>query len=77
MVSGASSGSNQPGYSRVRVISCIDSEKSSILEDDQIPGGTKLLEKLQGKISIEERVMIAASEAVGAAMSSLLMRAIL
>ena len=74
MVSGASSGSNQPGYSRVRVISCIDSEKSSILEDDQIPGGTKLLEKLQGKISIEERVMIAASEAVRAAMSSLLMK---
>ncbi|RID49075.1 hypothetical protein BRARA_I05540 [Brassica rapa] len=74
MVSGASSGSNQPGYSRVRVISCIESEKSSILEDEQIPGGAKLLEKLQGKASIEESVMIAASEAVRTAMSSLLMK---
>ena len=74
MVSGASNGSNQPGYSRVRVVSCIDSEKSSVLEDEQIPGGTKLLEKLQGKVSIEESVMIAASEAVRAAMSSLLMK---
>ncbi|KAF3572168.1 hypothetical protein F2Q69_00063835 [Brassica cretica] len=74
MVSGASSGSNQPGYSRVRVISCIETEPSSVLEDEQIPGGTKLLEKLQGKVSIEESVMIAASEAVRAAMSSLLMK---
>ncbi|KAG5387588.1 hypothetical protein IGI04_039058 [Brassica rapa subsp. trilocularis] len=74
MVSGASSGSNQPGYSRVRVVSCMDSEKSAILEDEQIPGGTKLLEKLQGKVSIEESVMIAASEAVRTAMSSLLMK---
>ncbi|CAF2116766.1 unnamed protein product [Brassica napus] len=48
-------------------------KNSSILEDDQIPGRTKLIEKLQGKISIEESVMIAASEAVRAAMSSLLM----
>ncbi|KAF8111562.1 hypothetical protein N665_0074s0090 [Sinapis alba] len=74
MVSGASNGSNQPGYSRVRVISCIESEPSSVLEDEQIPGGTKLLEKLQGKISIEESVMIAASEAVRTAMSGLLMK---
>ncbi|EOA40502.1 hypothetical protein CARUB_v10009228mg [Capsella rubella] len=74
MVSGASNlpGSNHPGFSRVRVISCIES--SSILEDEHIPGGTKLLEQLQGKVPIEESVMSAAAEAVRAAMSSLLMK---
>lgn len=76
MVSGASNlpGSNHPGFSRVRVMSCIDTESSSILEDEQIPGGTKLLEQLQGKVAIEESVMSAAAEAVRAAMSSLLMK---
>ncbi|KAL0697247.1 hypothetical protein Bca4012_053369 [Brassica carinata] len=74
MVSGASNGSNHPGYSRVRLISCIETEPSSILEDEQIPGGTKLLEHLQGKVSREESVMSAAAEAVRAAMSSLLMK---
>ncbi|KAL1216546.1 WD repeat-containing protein VIP3 [Cardamine amara subsp. amara] len=76
MVSGASNlpGSNHHGFSRVRVISCIDTEPASILEDEQIPGGTKLLEQLQGKVQIEESVMSAAAEAVRAAMSSLLMK---
>jgi len=76
MVSGASNlpGSNHPGFSRVRVISCLETESSSILEDEQIPGGTKLLEQLQGKVTIEESVMSAAAEAVRAAMSSLLMK---
>lgn len=76
MVSGASNlpGSNHPGLSRVRIISCIETEPSSILEDEQIPGGTKLLEQLQGKVPIEESVMSAAAEAVRAAMSSLLMK---
>ncbi|KFK42671.1 hypothetical protein AALP_AA1G024800 [Arabis alpina] len=76
MVSGASNlpGSNHPGFSRVRVMSCTDTESSSILEDEQIPGGTKLLEQLQGKVAIEESVMSAAAEAVRAAMSSLLMK---
>lgn len=75
MVSGASNlpGSNHPGFSRVRVISCLETE-SSILEDEHIPGGTKLLEQLQGKVPIEESVMSAAAEAVRAAMSSLLMK---
>ncbi|KAF8111776.1 hypothetical protein N665_0073s0125 [Sinapis alba] len=74
MVSGASNGSNHPGYSRVRVISCIETEPLVVLEDEQIPGGVKLLEQLQGKVSIEESVMSAAAEAVRAAMSSLLMK---
>ncbi|KAF3612227.1 hypothetical protein DY000_02044284 [Brassica cretica] len=75
MVSGASNGSNHPtGYSRVRVISGIETGPSSVLEDELIPGGTKLLEKLQGKVSVEESVMSAAAEAVRAAMSSLLMK---
>lgn len=55
-------------------MSCIDTESSAILEDEQIPGGTKLLEQLQGKVAIEESVMSAAAEAVRAAMSSLLMK---
>uniref|UniRef100_A0A1J3FI06 tRNA (guanine-N(7)-)-methyltransferase non-catalytic subunit n=1 Tax=Noccaea caerulescens TaxID=107243 RepID=A0A1J3FI06_NOCCA len=73
MVSGASNlpGSNHPGVSRVRVIS---TESSSVLEDGQIPGGTKLLEHLQGKVRVEESVMSAAAEAVREAMSSLLMK---
>ncbi|RID40095.1 hypothetical protein BRARA_J00162 [Brassica rapa] len=62
------------GYSRVRVISYIETEPSSVLEDEQIPGGTKLLEQLQGKVSVEESVMSATAEAVRAAMSSLLMK---
>ncbi|XP_010481572.1 PREDICTED: tRNA (guanine-N(7)-)-methyltransferase non-catalytic subunit wdr4 [Camelina sativa] len=76
MVSGASNlpGSNHPGFSRVQVISCIETESSSILGDEHIPGGTKLLEQLQGKVPIEESVMSAAAEAVRAAMSSLLMK---
>ncbi|WZZ19908.1 hypothetical protein YC2023_121295 [Brassica napus] len=75
MVSGASNGSNHPtGYSRVRVTSGIETEPSSVLEDEQIPGGTKLLEQLQGKVSVEESVMSATAEAVRAAMSSLLMK---
>ncbi|KAG7591022.1 WD40 repeat [Arabidopsis thaliana x Arabidopsis arenosa] len=76
MVSGASNlpGSNHPGFSRVRVISCLETESSSTLEDDKIPGGAKLLEQLQGKVPIEESVMSAAAEAVRAAMSSLLMK---
>ncbi|CAH8283657.1 unnamed protein product [Eruca vesicaria subsp. sativa] len=74
MVSGASNASNHPGYTRVRLISCIENELSSILEDEQIPGGTKLLEHLQGKVSIEESVMSAAAEAVRASMCSLLMK---
>lgn len=75
MVSGASNGSNHPtGYSRVRVTSGTETEPSSVLEDEQIPGGTKLLEQLQGKVSVEESVMSATAEAVRAAMSSLLMK---
>ncbi|CAN8311075.1 unnamed protein product [Cochlearia groenlandica] len=76
MVSGASNlpGSNHPGFSRVRALSCNETEPSSILEDEQIPGGTNLLEKLQGKVEIEESVMSAAAEAVRVAMSSLLMK---
>ncbi|KAJ0245211.1 hypothetical protein HA466_0186820 [Hirschfeldia incana] len=74
MVSGASNGTNHLRYSRVRVVSCIETEPLVVLEDEQIPGGAKLLEKLQGKVTVEESVMSAAAEAVRAAMSSLLMK---
>lgn len=43
-----------------------------VLEDDAIPGGKKLLEKLQGGVSFDEKVFLAAAEAVKTAMSNLL-----
>lgn len=71
MVSGASNPAslNHPGYSRVRVISCIEAEEPSILGDEQIPGGIKLLEKLQGKVPVEDNeIMSAATEVARAVM---------
>ncbi|PKI56538.1 hypothetical protein CRG98_023064 [Punica granatum] len=45
-----------------------------MLEDNEMPGGQKLLEKLQGSVSIEESVYVAASEALKKAMSKLLIK---
>ncbi|XP_010522743.1 PREDICTED: tRNA (guanine-N(7)-)-methyltransferase non-catalytic subunit wdr4 [Tarenaya hassleriana] len=83
LVTGASNlpSSSHPSFSRVRAISlskkpdgeAIDNGHS-VVEDELIPGGMKLLEKLQGKVSIEEEVICAATEAVRTAMSSLLMK---
>ena len=83
MVTGVSNmhGFDQPSLARVRVIS--GSEKCSlsspeheptVLEDNEIPGGDKLLEKLQGSVSVEENVFLAAAEAVKTAMSNLLVK---
>ncbi|KAF5727059.1 tRNA (guanine-N(7)-)-methyltransferase non-catalytic subunit wdr4 [Tripterygium wilfordii] len=70
-------GFDYPSLARVRVISGFkkgNPDSSIVLEDNEIPGGEKLLEKLQGTISIEENVFSAAAEAVKTAMSNLLLK---
>ncbi|OMP05085.1 hypothetical protein COLO4_09064 [Corchorus olitorius] len=83
MVTGASKlhGSDVSSLSGVKVISgfkksspdSLDQE-AVVLEDNEIPGGSKLLEKLQGSISIDEKVFLAAAEAVKTAMCNLLIK---
>lgn len=70
-----------PSLARVRVISGIkesnldsDEYQPSLLEDNQVPGETKLLEKLQGSLSYGEEVFLAAAEAVKTALSNLLIK---
>ncbi|KAK6937554.1 WD40 repeat [Dillenia turbinata] len=81
MVFGVSSlsGVDSPSLLGVRVLSL--SKKSAtdatadepmVLEDKEIPGGAKLLEKLQGSVSIEEKLFPVAAEAMKAAMRNLL-----
>ncbi|KAF3436276.1 hypothetical protein FNV43_RR23368 [Rhamnella rubrinervis] len=41
-----------------------------VLEDDKVPGGSNLLEKLQGSVSFDEKVFVAAAEAVKTAMGN-------
>ncbi|XVE77807.1 hypothetical protein DITRI_Ditri13aG0092100 [Diplodiscus trichospermus] len=83
MVTGASKlrGSDLSSLCRVKVISgfknsCRDSleKEPAVLEDTEIPGGEKLLEKLQGSISIGEKVFLAAADAVKTAMCNLLIK---
>lgn len=61
---------------RIRVISGFknSANEPSLLEDTEIPGGEKLLEKLQGSVLIEKEVFSAAAEAVKTAMSNLLIK---
>ncbi|KAK4775163.1 hypothetical protein SAY86_010098 [Trapa natans] len=62
---------------RIRAISGIkqsNEEEPIVLEDSEVPGGKKLLDKLQGSISIQENAYLAASEALKKAMSSLLIK---
>ncbi|KAI9181322.1 hypothetical protein LWI28_013834 [Acer negundo] len=80
MVTGVSNlpGFDCPTVSRVKVISGFN--KSSLehkpiaLEDNEIPGGTKLVEKLQGSVTVDEKVLTAAAEALKAAMCNLLIK---
>ncbi|KAK3193752.1 hypothetical protein Dsin_025062 [Dipteronia sinensis] len=83
MVTGVSNlpGFDCPSVSRVKVISGFN--KSSLdsleheplpLEDNDILGGTKLLEKLQGSVTVDEKVFTAAAEALKAAMCNLLIK---
>lgn len=62
---------------RVRAISGIKQRSEGepvVLEDSEVPGGQKLLKKLQGSISVEENAYLAASEALKKAMSNLLIK---
>ncbi|KAK7285321.1 hypothetical protein RJT34_20088 [Clitoria ternatea] len=77
MVTGVSSlpGCNYPSLARVRVISGIDVEQEPVvLGDDNIPGGEKLLETLQGTASVDDNAFLAAAEAVKTAMCNLLIK---
>ncbi|PON55236.1 Guanine nucleotide-binding protein, beta subunit [Parasponia andersonii] len=70
--------SEQPSSARVRVISGLtksnDQHEPFVLEDNEVPAGAKLLEKLQGSLSYSEEVFLAAAEAVKTAMSNLLIK---
>lgn len=83
MVTGASNlrGSDLSSLSRVKVISVFkkkspdaSGQEAVVLEDTEIPGRGKLLEKLQGSISIDEKVFLAAADAVKTAMCNLLIK---
>ncbi|KAE8009746.1 hypothetical protein FH972_006165 [Carpinus fangiana] len=83
MVAGVSNlrGCDHPSLARVRVISgfressvCSPEHEPTVLEDNETPGGDKLLEKLQGSLLVEEKVFLAAAEAVKIAMSNLLVK---
>ncbi|GLT36350.1 hypothetical protein SLA2020_107340 [Shorea laevis] len=83
MVTGVSSlpGSAHPSFSRIKVISCFEENSVAskghepiVLEDNEIPGRTKLLEKLQGGVSIDEKDVLAAAEAVKRSMCNLLIK---
>ncbi|KAF5462663.1 hypothetical protein F2P56_018651 [Juglans regia] len=74
-------GFDRPSFVRVRVISGFrksnfySSEKEpTLLEDNEIPGGDKLIQKLQGSVAVDEKVLQAAAEAVKVAMSNLLVK---
>lgn len=77
MVTGAS---NLPGLgplARVRVVSlCQKEHDPTVLEDGAVPGGNKLLEKLQGSATAEKQgdALAAAAEAVKMAMRNLLIK---
>lgn len=83
MITGVSNlrGSECPSLARVRVISGLKKSNSNsnehepnVMDDNDIPGGSKLLEKLQGSLSYSEEVFLAAAEAVKTAMSNLLIK---
>ncbi|MBA0591559.1 uncharacterized protein LOC105762607 [Gossypium raimondii] len=83
MVTGASKlrGSDVSSLSRVKVISGFEKsspdaseQEPAVLVDSEIPGGAKLLEKLQGSISVDEKVFLAAADAVKTAMCNLLIK---
>ncbi|XP_061366999.1 uncharacterized protein LOC133310121 [Gastrolobium bilobum] len=77
MVTGVSNlpGCSYPSLARVRVISGIDVEQEPVvLGDDEIPGGEKLRETLQGTASVDDNTFLAAAEAVKTAMCNLLIK---
>ncbi|KAF8394386.1 hypothetical protein HHK36_020594 [Tetracentron sinense] len=79
MVMGASNlrGSDSPSLARMRVVSGFKKSNTNsvepepiVLEDKNVPGGEKLLDKLQGSVSIaiEEKAFVAAADSVKTAM---------
>ncbi|KAG6774495.1 hypothetical protein POTOM_021848 [Populus tomentosa] len=46
----------------------------AVLDDNEVPGAEKLLEKLQGSVTVEEEVFLAAAEAVKTSMCNLLIK---
>lgn len=80
MITGASNlpSSKASSFARIRVLSGLNKTVSEsdlepkVLEDQEIPGGEQLLEKLQGSISVESAIFSAAADAINAAMSNLL-----
>lgn len=83
IITGVSSlrGHEYPSLARVRVILGFNKSNPDfsqnerlVLEDNEIPGGSNLLEKLQGSVSFDEKVFMAAAEAVKTAMGNLLIK---
>ncbi|KDP21433.1 hypothetical protein JCGZ_21904 [Jatropha curcas] len=83
MVTGVSklSGSEYNSLARVRVLSGFKKSNTDsadnelvLLGDNEVPGAEKLLEKLQGSVSIEEKVFLAAAGAVKTALCNLLIK---
>ncbi|KAL2935812.1 hypothetical protein RDABS01_018930 [Bienertia sinuspersici] len=76
MVTGASNlpGSKATSFARIRILSGFNESdtETRVLEDQEIPGGEKLLEKLQGSVSVQGADFSAAADTLNAAMSSLL-----
>ncbi|KAM1057912.1 hypothetical protein COP1_031222 [Malus domestica] len=83
MVTGASNlhDSQYPCVARVKVISGVketspDSVEHGpiVLKDAEIPGGEKLLQKLQGRVSFDDKFFLTAAEALKTSMSNLLIK---
>ncbi|XXG65268.1 hypothetical protein AAC387_Pa05g3016 [Persea americana] len=77
MVTGASNLPSSGPLAHVRVVSlCQKGLDPTVLEDGAVPGGKKLLEKLQGSLTAVKQVdaLVAAAEAVKTAMRNLLIK---
>lgn len=77
MVTGASNLPSSGPLAHVRVVSlCQKGLDPTVLEDGAVPGGKKLLEKLQGSSTVAKQgdALVAAAEAVKMAMRNLLIK---
>ncbi|KAJ6412303.1 hypothetical protein OIU84_005378 [Salix udensis] len=74
-------GSNHNSLTCVRVLSGFKKTipdaalpELTVVDDNEVPGAEKLLEKLQGSVTVEEEVFLAAAEAVKTSMCNLLIK---